>query len=198
MKASQRRGSYSSRCWIRADRNARCAPGENAALPAAAHGATAARPCARGTRLAHRAAGLLAFLATVSIASPLSREPLSAVLARAQTVVAAEILQVGAIQRDAFRQSVDLQARLLRTLQGPSLANVLLSCRHAQGVAHQRGDTRVWPLLSGSGIEFDLQRGQQVILLIAAEPASGECEVLRAEPLQSEAAIVAGAVRDTP
>lgn len=102
---------------------------------------------------------ILLGLAAGSAASPIAREPLQAVLARAQSVVVVELAQVGERSREGYWQSLTVQARALRTLYGPAPAVSLLQCRYAQGMPHRRGDSEVWPLLSGSGMEFDLRRG---------------------------------------
>lgn len=139
----------------------------------------------------HALPWILLGLAAGSAASPVSREPLQAVLARAQSVVVVEVAGVGERQREGYWQWLTLQARPLRTLSGPAPTVSLLHCRHAQGMPHRRGDSEVWPLLSGSGMEFDLRRGETVILLIAAAASPGDCEILRVEPLHNEAAILA-------
>lgn len=83
-----------------------------------------------------------------------------------------------------------LQAAPLKTLFGKPVTTPLLTCRYSEGRAHLRGETRVSPLVTGSGMEFSIKPKDRVILLIAdEEPGSSGCEVVRIESMTNEGAI---------
>lgn len=132
-----------------------------------------------------------AFFCASAVASSISRESLPAVRQRSQSIVIGELVRVGETRREGYWQSVDLRVRALETLSGTAMQPPLQDCSYREGLPHQRGDTRVWPLSSGSGIEFGLKAGDRVILLLAAAAADGACEVLRAEPLANRAVVTA-------
>lgn len=83
-----------------------------------------------------------------------------------------------------------LKAIPVRTLFGRPVTAQVLTCTYSEGRAHLRGETRILPLVTGSGIEFSIKPNDRVILLIADDvPGKSGCEVVRIEAMESEDAI---------
>lgn len=123
-------------------------------------------------------------------ATQIVHESLESVLQKSRAAVVVEVLSVSKPRVDGYWQNVDFQARSIRTLFGDQQLAQKLTCRYAQGLPHRRGDMAVSPLVTGSGLEFGLKKGDRVIVLIGArEGASELVDVLRVEPLSSEPAI---------
>jgi argonaute-like protein implicated in RNA metabolism and viral defense len=123
-------------------------------------------------------------------ATQIVHESLESVLQKSRAAVVVEVTSVSEPRVDGYWQNVDFQARSIRTLFGDRQPAQRLACRYAQGLPHRRGDMAVSPLITGSGLEFRLKKGDQVIVLIGArEGATEVVDVLRVEPLSSEPAI---------
>jgi hypothetical protein len=115
-------------------------------------------------------------------------ESLDSVLTRAQVAVIADILSIEDDRNDPIWRVLILQASVVTTIFGEAIRAPTLHCQYEQGLPHRRGEMAVSPLASGSGIEFNVIPGDRVVLLIARAPTeSGNCEVLRIEPLENEA-----------
>jgi len=98
-------------------------------------------------------------------------ESLDSVLARTDRAVVVRVLSVHKAA-DRFARAIEIEATPQEMLIGYLPDDSTLFCRYAEGVVHRRGDATVSPLVSGSGEEFDVRRGEQVILLLApAHPA---------------------------
>jgi hypothetical protein len=143
--------------------------------------------------------GLLS--ASSSVAMRPAHESLERVLARASAAIVADI---GSVEERSDRQiyrELVFAATPVEILFGEGYAAPLLDCRYEQGLVHRRGDLVVAPLISGSGMEFDIKSGDRVILLIAGDGTrAGTCQVLRIEPLDRGDAIkqlAAARSRDT-
>jgi hypothetical protein len=79
---------------------------------------------------------------------------------------------------------------LVKTLFGENPKTSQLDCQYWQGMPHWRGQVAVSPLVSGSGIEFQVVPGDRVVLLLEDVPTQASaCRILRIEPLQSEALV---------
>jgi hypothetical protein len=99
-------------------------------------------------------------------------ESLASVLARTDRAVVVRVLSVHKLPADRFARAIEIEATPQEMLIGQLPDDATLYCRYAEGVVHRRGDATVSPLVSGSGEEFDVRRGEQVILLLApAQPA---------------------------
>lgn len=94
-------------------------------------------------------------------------ESLASVLARTDRAVVVRVLSVRKLPADRFARAIEIQAAPQEMLIGQLPDDATLVCRYAEGVAHRRGDATVSPLVSGSGEEFGVRRGEQVILLLA-------------------------------
>ena len=123
-------------------------------------------------------------------------EPLDQVLPRAAVVVVADVQRVTPQPDSALWRSLTLQVAPVRTILGAEVQARALTCRYEQGLPHRRGDKTVSPRVSGSGMEFQVTPGRQVILLLASALVDADdCRVLRIEPLASEPAIRAATQR---
>lgn len=116
-------------------------------------------------------------------------EPLDDVLARTRTAIVVDIRSAEPRYRHIYRE-LTFVATPVETLFGKNVSNPLLDCQYEQGLVHSRGDLVVSPLVSGSGMEFDVKSGDRVILLIGADGNERTAwNVLRIEPLEQRAAI---------
>jgi len=99
-------------------------------------------------------------------------------------------ITAGKYETSPMWRVLTLQAAPLRTLFGKPVTTPLLTCTYSEGRAHLRGETRISPLVTGSGIEFSIEPKDRVILLIAdEEPGNSGCEVVRIESMENEGAI---------
>lgn len=162
----------------------------------------------------HAALLLLAALWSASAAASRSvHESLSSVLARSGHAVVAEILDRDEFDPDRHAHAVVVDAAVEEVLAGAPITDETLRCRYTEARVQRRGDATVSPLVSGSGEEFRLRRGERVILLLAplsaaAPPATDAgtdaaaaereteeddaetCTLLRVEPLQNRREIL--------
>ena len=130
----------------------------------------AATPAPRGTTVNLRVLVLLALAWPVSsLAGRPVHESLDSVLARTDRAVVVRVLSVRKAA-DRFTREIDVEATPQEMLIGQLPDDATLFCRYAEGAVHRRGDATVSPLVSGSGEEFSVRRGEQVILLLAPTP----------------------------
>lgn len=100
-------------------------------------------------------------------------ESLASVTVRAQRIVVAEIVAVDIFDEGSSR-NLDVEAIPEQVIAGPALEPAgfdTLLCRYTEARVQRRGDAVLSPLVSGSGEEFRVRRGDRVILLLAAAPA---------------------------
>jgi len=110
-------------------------------------------------------------------------------IGRSRLAVVVEIV-AGKYETSPKWRVLRLKAVPVRTLFGKPVTDSMLTCRYSEGRAHLRGETRISPLVTGSGIEFSIKPKDRVILLIADEvPGDSGCEVVRIEGLETEDAI---------
>lgn len=119
-------------------------------------------------------------------------ESLDSVLARTDRAVVVRVLSVHKLPADRFARAIEIEATPQEMLIGQLPDDATLYCRYAEGIVHRRGDATVSPLVSGSGEEFDVRRGEQVILLLApaqpAETAAMTREAVTVDPSAGNAA----------
>lgn len=117
-------------------------------------------------------------------------EPLDAVLARVPIALVADISTVTHASTGPYAKELTLRATLVKTLFGEPPKTSQLDCLYREGVPHWRGKVAVSPLVTGSGIEFQVAPGERVVLLLADVPNDlSTCRVLRIEPLQHAALV---------
>ncbi len=117
-------------------------------------------------------------------------ESLDHVLIRTHAALIADIGSVEEDEKPQFYRLIRFAVIPIETLFGDEFARQSLDCRYRQDLVLRRGDMIDAPLISGSGIEFDIKSGDRVILLIeAGADESGSCKVLRMEPLERRDAI---------
>jgi hypothetical protein len=139
--------------------------------------------------------GLLTLILCLLLSSPCiamkpAYESLDHVLARTRTAIVADIGSVEETEGPRFYRLLTFTATPVETLFGKNFATHRIACRYLEGLVHRRGDTMVAPLISGSGMEFNIKAGDRVVLLIAADAnEQGEYSVLRIEPLDRRDAI---------
>jgi hypothetical protein len=117
-------------------------------------------------------------------------ESLEQVLARTERAMQVEIVDANE-QRDgaSYWRTLKVSVRPLHSVFGEDPIwqkhpKRDLECRYQEGLPHRRGDTMVSPLVSGSGLEFNVRAGDRVVLLIEGSAASEKsCRLLRIEPL---------------
>jgi hypothetical protein len=135
---------------------------------------------------------LLVFLmaSPPGFAMRLQYESLDRVLMRTRAAIVADVESARESRINDIARELDFRATAVETLFGDRIATGPLDCVYVQGLAHRRGNLTVTPLMSGSGIEFEMKPGDRVILLIGAAPdAETRCNVLRIEPLDRRDAI---------
>ncbi|CAN5285008.1 hypothetical protein BH09PSE6_BH09PSE6_14790 [soil metagenome] len=134
-------------------------------------------------------AGLLAFASPPGSTATIGDRGLGADAAKATLAVVVEIVAATKVEREIHTDLV-VVARPVRTIVGSPLPGTTWSCTFSQGKPHRRGDRFVEPRSMGSGIEFGLHAGDQVILLVVAGAAdAADCSILRAEPLSRESQV---------
>lgn len=117
-------------------------------------------------------------------------EPLEAVTAKAGAAILSEVLRVEHRRDNPQWRVLLIQVKPLEAVFGEAPTQATLLCRYEEGTAHRRGAMAVAPLVSGSGMEFDVTPASRVILLLAHQPSAPEdCRVLRIEPLAHEALV---------
>jgi len=130
--------------------------------------------------------GLLIFVAGLSAvnATQIFHESIEAVLQKTQIAMAVEVTSVSPPRKEGYWKTVDFRAVSTRVLFGDRKKGEKLRCRYSQGMPHLRGSMGVSPLVTGSGMEFNLKKGDHLILLIAdGENELKTLHVLRVEPL---------------
>jgi len=131
--------------------------------------------------------------ATASAASSIVHESREAVLVRTQRAIVAEVRGVQSGPDDEFSRVVTLRIQPIRSVFGAAVTRQKMRCEYREGRPHRRGNTAVSPLVSGSGNEFDLKRGERVLLLLAETAKDNpQCAILRVEPIANEQAIRTG------
>lgn len=133
---------------------------------------------------------LLAIGPSYCYAMQIVHESLENVLLRTRAAVVADVLAASQRIDGPYWRELTLHARIVKTLFGEGQEQQSLSCQYSEGRPHKRGETSVSPLVSGSGAEFSLKKGDRVILLLANTGDDvKECRVLRVEALQNEEVI---------
>ena len=111
---------------------------------------------------------------------------LDEVLNEAEAVLMVEIDSVSERVEKGFFVHMDFDARLLKTLFGSVESGESLSLTYSQGMPQPNRS----PLVSGSGLEFNLRKGDRVIVLLKANDSGEErLPVLRVEPITQLEAI---------
>jgi len=113
---------------------------------------------------------------------------LDEVLNEAEAALIVEIVSVSEPVKGWLWMHMDFDARLLKTLFGSVESGESLSLTYSQGMPHY--DPPRSPLVSGSGLEFNLKKGDRVIVLLKARDSDEErLPVLRVEPITQLEAI---------
>jgi len=108
---------------------------------------------------------------------------LDEVLNKAEAALIVEIDSVSEPIKRGFLVHVDFDARPIKTLFGSVESGESLSLTYSEGRPYYQGRTRS-PLVSGSGLEFGLKKGDRVIVLLEAKDSRVErLPVLRVEPI---------------
>jgi hypothetical protein len=132
---------------------------------------------------------IAALCSTSCVAMKTNDRGLEDAIGRARLAVVVEIAAMKYEENPMWRV-LALQAAPLKTLFGKPVTAPVLNCRYSEGRAHLRGETRISPLVTGSGMEFSIKPKDRIILLIADEdPGNSGCEVLRIESLENVGAI---------
>jgi hypothetical protein len=122
-------------------------------------------------------------------ASHIVYESLEQVIARTDSAMQVEIIDMYEQRDSAMWRTLKLKLRPLQTVFGDAKVEQAsrkrnIVCLYQEGLPHRRGETMVSPLVSGSGLEFDLHAGERVVLLIEGNVTKVKtCRVLRIEPL---------------
>ena len=112
------------------------------------------------------------------------KESLESVLNKTRYALIVEVQSVSAVSDGPYHRELDVTARLLKPIFGQWTAQATFVCRYSEGLPHQRGNKSISPLVTGSGLELEVQNGEQVILLLADDPIdTGACTLLRIEPI---------------
>jgi len=113
-------------------------------------------------------------------------ESLEQVIKKTRLAVVANASDVSTRREGTAWKVLEFRADVVKTIFGGP-APAVLRCIYEEGQPHRRGQTAVSPRVTGSGIEFDIQAGDRVVLLIEHAPAhENDCRALRIEPLSSE------------
>jgi len=132
----------------------------------------------------------LALCSSSSFGMKVESRSLKDVAAGSAVGVVADILDAPQIRDDRFTHMMTLRVEVVSTVYGGTVEPGGLTCRYEEGRPHQRGNMRVWPLISGSGMEWEIKKSQRVILMLKHHPAMApDCEVLRMEPIENQDAV---------
>jgi len=113
-------------------------------------------------------------------------EPLEQVIKKTRLAVVASASDMSTRREGTAWKVLEFRADVVRTIFGGP-AQAVLRCTYEEGQPHRRGQTTVSPRVTGSGIEFNIQAGDRVVVLIEHAPAhENDCRALRIEPLSSE------------
>lgn len=132
--------------------------------------------------------GILVLLGLKSraMASMIVHETLEKVLKRTAVALVVDVEKVGPVEQNGIWREVELKVKPVRLLFGRSDPKArAFSCRYSEGVPHKRGEVTVSPLVSGSGHELHVKKGDRVIVLLAERSADQPQSLLRIEPLSS-------------
>jgi hypothetical protein len=114
----------------------------------------------------------------------ITHQSLDEVLLESEIALMVEIGSVSEPVKESFFVHVDFDARPLKTIFGSLKSCESLLLTYSQGMPHYREDTAISPLVSGSGLEFNLKKSDRVIVLLKAKNSCVErLPVLRVEPL---------------
>ena len=123
-------------------------------------------------------------------ATQIHHQSLDEVLSEVDAALMVEVDSVSERVKEGFGTHVDFDARLLKTVFGSIQSGESLLLTYSQGMPHFRGNTGVSPLVSGSGLEFNLKKGDRVIVLLKTnDTREGRLSVLRVEPITQLEAI---------
>jgi hypothetical protein len=114
---------------------------------------------------------LLLLAGSAAQAGRVVHESLPGVVARSPLIVAVEILAAEEYDVDRGTRAIAVTARPLDLLRGELPDDADLDCEYTEPRVQRRGDAVVSPLVSGSGLEFQLRRRDRAILLLAAPDA---------------------------
>lgn len=137
----------------------------------------------------------LLIYAPVCLAAMAHYEMLDVVVRRSESAFVAQVVAV--TERDdgtAFAKTLVFELNPIRTIFGTRVPTSTLTCLYTEGRPHLRGALAVSPLASGSGLEFRVRPGDEMIFLVAnvgAHDKAGAdaCKLLRVEAVQAEALV---------
>jgi len=93
-------------------------------------------------------------------------ESLDQVLERAKTALVVDVQSVSKPKDEGYWRIVDFTATLVEIIFGQLKHKKSFTCNYSQGRPHFRGQMSVSPLVSGSGLEFQVKKGDRVIFLL--------------------------------
>jgi hypothetical protein len=118
------------------------------------------------------------------VAATIGHETLDRVLKRTAVALVVDVEKVGPVEQTGIWREIELSVKPVRILFGKLDSKTkAFSCRYAEGVPHKRGETTVSPLVSGSGHELHVKKGDRVIVLLSERSADQPQTLLRIEPL---------------
>jgi hypothetical protein len=121
-----------------------------------------------------------------AVASTIVHETLETVLKTTTVALVADVQKVGPVEKQGIWRELELSVKPVRILFGKLDDKAkAFSCRYSEGAPHTRGGTMVSPLVSGSGYEFQLKKGNRVIVLLSQQSADKPGKLLRIEPLSN-------------
>jgi hypothetical protein len=113
-------------------------------------------------------------------------ESLEQVIKGTRLAVVASASHVSTRREGTAWKVLEFRADVVRTIFGGP-APAVLRCTYEEGQPHHRGQTTVSPRVTGSGIEFDIQAEDRMVVLIEHAPTDeNDCRALRIEPLSNE------------
>jgi hypothetical protein len=149
-----------------------------------------------GSRSIKAIAALLLFgFCTEIFALQIFHQSIENIISAAEAIIVVEVKNV-AVDRSTDSIDVRIGAVPIEIIKGKSSVGKSLLCVYRQPYPQFReepdGTTLVdSPLVTGSGMEFDVKEQQQVILFLSSAPdKSGSCNLLRVEPLSEKESIV--------
>ncbi len=125
--------------------------------------------------------------------SLIHHQRLSEVVAKTGAAFVAEVLSAKH-ETEGFWRKAELVIKPTEGLFGLPSKRKTFRCVYSQGMPHwrqsERGRMLVSPLVSGSGIEFDIVRGDRAIFLAESFPPKGPCTALRVESMENKDVII--------
>ncbi len=104
----------------------------------------------------------------------ITHESLGSVIKKTNCAVIVKVQSASKPQIERFHKTINITAIPLKVIFGELNATGAVLFRYLEGRPHFRNQTTVSPLVSGSGQEFDLKKGDEAIFLLGTNNNESE------------------------